>query len=240
MAELIQKLATYKPAATTIRLIHDTKIMFLVGVAGAGKDAIKHELLKTDAFHYIVSHTTRSARVNHGIAEVDGKDYHFVDFDTVSQMLTDQAFVEAKQVHGGNVYGTSVTEIQAAHDEHKIAFTDIEVQGVAEYKTIDPAIMALFILPVSFEVWQQRLERRYGESIDRDDYRARMITAITELNEFLDTSHYIGVINDDLDQAVATVTAIAKGEPVPEGSQEAARRVAKDLLRGIKANLQLI
>jgi len=77
-------------------------------------------------------------------------------------MLREGAFIEAK-TYSGNLYGTSVTEIVHANQEGKIAITDMEVQGVAEYKAIAPKVIAEFILPPNFEEWQRRLHSRYGD-----------------------------------------------------------------------------
>jgi guanylate kinase len=132
--EVVRKLATYAPADSTTELIKSTPILLLVGPTGAGKDAIKEKLLKTGRFHHIISHTTRPPRINHGVIEQNGREYHFIDQPTAIKMIDEQALIEAK-VYSGNLYGTSVAEIRKAHDEGKIAMTDIEVQGVSEYKS---------------------------------------------------------------------------------------------------------
>ncbi|HEY5152503.1 MAG TPA: hypothetical protein VII55_00865, partial [Candidatus Saccharimonadales bacterium] len=134
---LARKLSAYRPAQSTAELIKKTPILLLVGPTGAGKDSLKDKLLATGDYHHIISHTTRPPRINHGVIEQDGREYHFIDAHKAKKMLDDQALIEAK-IYSGNLYGTSVAEIQAAKDEGKIAMTDIEVQGVAEYKTLDP------------------------------------------------------------------------------------------------------
>src|SRR2546423_8703826 len=126
---LARKLSTYSPAASTIELVKSTPILLLVGPTGAGKDSIKEKLLATGRFHHIVSHTTRPPRINHGEVEQDGREYHFIDKATAEKMLDEHALIESK-IYSGNLYGTSVAEIQAAHDEGTIAMTDIEVQGL--------------------------------------------------------------------------------------------------------------
>ena len=50
------------------------KIIALIGKAGAGKDYLLQELLKTNDYHEIVSCTTRLPREG----EVDGKNYYFM------------------------------------------------------------------------------------------------------------------------------------------------------------------
>src|SRR5476649_1253457 len=77
--------------------------------------------------------------------------------------------------------------------------TDLEVQGVAEYKTLDPGVMAVFLLPPDFKTWQERLQRLYGDVVDVKDYRMRLQTALEELEQLLNTNYYVAVINDNLE-----------------------------------------
>src|SRR5664279_5567920 len=78
---LVRKLASYSPASATAtaELVKSTPILLLVGPTGAGKDALQDKLLATGLYHHIVSHTTRPPRINHGVIEQDGREYHFID-----------------------------------------------------------------------------------------------------------------------------------------------------------------
>jgi len=230
---LADKLATYKPAEATVKLIKTTPILLLVGPTGAGKDSLKTKLLETGNYHHSIPHTALPPRIKHGIIEQDGREYHFVDEPTAAKMLDSQAMVEAK-IYSGNLYGTSVSEIQKAHDDGKIAMTDIEVQGVAEYKTLDPNVMAVFLLPPDFKTWQTRLKRRYGDVVDATDFRRRLQTALEEIEQLLNTNYYTALINDDLDKTSKTVQALTQ---TPDGHTDdsAARAIAKQLAHDIQA-----
>lgn len=236
---LSEKLKNYKPSQQAIQLVHQTPILLLVGPTGAGKDSLKEKLLETGKFHHIVSHTTRRPRVNHGILEKDGEDYHFIDKTKAEKLLDDQSMIEAK-VYSDNLYGTSVSEIQKAHDEGKIAMTDIEVQGVAEYKELDPSVMAVFLLPPDFETWQQRLQKRYGEVVDFEDFKLRLQTALDELEELLNTNYYVAVINDDLEQTYQQIIEVVESADHKSQSDPAAREVAKKLKEDIREYLDNI
>ena len=226
MSDLTQKLKNYRPAAATTELVKNTPILLLVGPTGAGKDSLKDKLLATGKYHHIISHTTRTPRINHGVIEQDGREYHFID----------KATAEAK-VYSGNLYGTSVAEIQGAHDEAKIAMTDIEVQGVAEYKALDPGVMAVFLLPPDFATWQARLQRRYGDVVDAVDARLRLQTALAELDQLLNTNYYVAVINDDLETAFQQIETITHSRDHTTPDEPAARAVAQKLSQDIHAHL---
>lgn len=237
--DLSTLLTNYKPSSLASEIVSTTPVVLLVGPTGAGKDSVKDQLLAEGGYHHIISHTSRPPRINHGILEQDGREYHFIDLEIAAQMLRDQAFIEAK-VFSGNLYGTSVAEIQKAHEDDKIALTDVEVQGVAEYKQLDEHVMAVFLLPPDFNEWQARLQRRYGDVVDADDYHARLDTALAELDQLLEHDYYIPIVNEDLEQTVAHVRKIVAARGQTEADREAAHAVAVQLSADIKAYLETI
>jgi guanylate kinase len=237
LERIATKLAAYNPAEKTVDLVKETPIVLLVGISGAGKDTIKHHLLNTGNYHHIVSHTTRPPRENHGVLEQDGVDYHFIDLPQAEALLDEGRFVEAK-MYSGNVYGTSAAEIQAARDENKIAITDIEVQGVAEYKTMSTNVISIFVLPPDYGAWQQRLRARYGDKEpDPADMEKRMHTAVRELEEALKVPYYHFVMNDDLETAIETVDKIGHNQDVFNRKDTQVRAQAEDLLDVLRSKV---
>lgn len=235
-AELQKLISNYQITPEAVKLVQTTPIVLLVGVSGAGKDSIKHLLLKTGRYHHIVSHTTRLIRENGGVMERDGVEYHFITKDRAGEMLRNHEFIEANS-YGGNVYGTSIAEIQKAYDDGKIAITDLEVQGVAEYKAISQTVIAVFILPPSYVEWQRRLRARYGnKGADPADLAKRMHTAIDELQEALDKPYYHYVVNENLDEAVGAVDSIARHQDeftqIDHSYRVWAERLLGDLQKG--------
>lgn len=230
---LIKKLANYSVPKNAVQLIRDTDVVFMVGITGAGKDSVRHRLLETGNYHHIVSHTTRAKRKNHGIWETDGVEYHFVDLETVETMIDNSGFVEAK-LYSGNVYGTSVAEIQMAHDEGKIAISDVEVQGVAEYRAVADNVIPIFLLPPNFDIWQSRIAKRYGQEGNHpEDIKKRMQAAKVELKEALDKDYFEFLVNNDLEYTIKLADEIAHGKFSAKKNEEA-RSIAKQLLADIE------
>ncbi len=227
--QLINLLDSYKMPAHAVELLQKARVTFVVGVSGAGKNTILKELLKTGKYKLIISHTTRQPRENHGILEQNGQDYHFIDGTKAKDMLKNEEFIEAK-VYSGNIYGTSLEEVEEAYAEGKIAVSDIEVQGVSEYMKVSSLVTPVFILPPNFETWQKRLKIRYsGKEPDETDMRKRMDTAKKELEEALSKDYFEFVVNDDLARAVAAVDEVAHGSLSTNKNQQA-RRLAEELL----------
>lgn len=234
-AELQRKLVSYQPSGKTKRLVRATPKLFLVGIAGAGKDTIIRELIKTGEYQPIVSHTTRQPRANNGVMEREDVEYHFIDLARAEAMIDAGEYIEAKQ-YGGNIYGTTAAELQRAYDNHKIAVTDIEVQGIEAYILLDPKTHAVFVLPPSFEIWQQRLIGRYGEQLNHEDLAKRMATALQELEHALHADYFSFVVNDDLPEAVTEVQRIVNGKEAMK-HKTAARGLAAKLSQELKAHL---
>lgn len=230
----IQELVhNYQTPDTAKEIVEATKILLLVGISGAGKDTIKKHLLANHDYMDIVSHTTRPPRSNNGVAEIDGVDYHFIDMPEAERMLGAQEFIEAKYVHG-TIYGTSVAAVKESHDTDKIAVTDVDVQGVAEYKDVSQDVMALFILPPDYTTWLERLHRRYAsEEVFTAEWPKRRASAIDELTHALEVSYYHFIINDDLDRSVRVVDEIARRGDAFNRHDDEARLIARDLLDAI-------
>lgn len=230
-----ERIALYTPSRETVELLRSTKVILLVGISGAGKDTVKKRLLASPDFSDMVSHTTRLPRENDGILERDGSDYHFVDAPTITTMLEQGAFIEAKYVHG-TVYGTSTAELQKTHDNQKIAITDLDVQGVDEYKKLSPDVIAIFILPPDYDTWQQRLAKRYKTPAEfQSEWPKREASAIKELTHALEVPYYHFIINDELDHTVRVASEIAHKPDIFHRKDDEARLAARDLLGAIKS-----
>ena len=233
---LEQTIDSYIASPETVALVRDSRVALLVGISGAGKDTIKKKLLENEAYKEIISHTTRAPRINNGLLERDGIDYHFITNQAALTMLVQHAFIEAKLVHA-TIYGTSSLEVRYAHDAHKIAITDIDVQGVDEYKQISRDVVAIFILPPSYGVWRDRLRQRYEspEAFDAE-WDKRRTSAIKELRQALSVPYYHFIINDALEHSVRIADEIAHQGDHFYRKDDEARLVARTILDEIISN----
>lgn len=233
--QLADLITTYQMSPSVIRLVQHTKLLLIAGIVGGGKNTIINELLRDDRYRPIISHTTRAPRVNHGAVERDGVDYHFVSLKEAARLLHDQAFIEAKYVHG-NVYGTSAAELQRVHDAGKIAVTDIDIQGVVEYLDIKPDTHAIFLIPPSIETWLSRLERRYGAlESHQEEIQKRFRTAYDEITHIMEDRRFILVVNDDLTTTVERISKIVAGER--DQTSDYAYTVAEHLLEYLRHHI---
>ena len=220
-AELTQLLASYRPSEAASKIVRSASIVLLVGISGAGKNTLKRELLKDDAFYDFISHTTRQPRSNLGVMEKDGVDYYFIDHAEAARMIRAGEFIEAKKVHS-NIYGTAIEGLAPSIESGKVAVNDVDVQGVEEYKAISPAVHAVFVLPPSFDEWNTRRLARYGDTMDPEDNRVRLESAKTELDFALKSGLFDFIVNDDVSAAADHVRALVSGDKLTAHQSEAA------------------
>ncbi len=182
--------------------------------SGAGKSTLCSRLL-TEFNHiiYSISCTTRAPRG----AEIDGKDYFFLNDDVFDRRVQEGAFLEHAVVHGYK-YGTLKLTVYGELSIGKSVLMDIDVQGAAqirEYVSKVPAddllknsFVDIFILPPSINVLKERLK---GRAEDADEIiEQRLKNAEMEMADRNLFKHQI--VNDKVDKAYAELVSILDGE----------------------------
>jgi len=187
--------------------------------SGAGKTTLTTALLKElgDELRFSVSHTTRKPRQN----EQDGREYHFVDRAQFIQLIEQGAFLEWAEVHG-NLYGTGRAELERNHRARGIIF-DIDHQGARQIKSSEPDAVAVFILPPSMAVLEQRLRGRASE--DEETVQRRFGVALREIEHY-GLFDYV-LVNEELEEATKQLVSIFRAE---ECRRHRAARHAERLL----------
>jgi guanylate kinase len=180
-------------------------MLVLSSPSGAGKTTIARRLREEDkSVEMSISHTTRQRRNG----EKDGKDYHFVDRETFTQMRDQGEFLEWAVVFD-NYYGTTRKPVEDALAAGCDVLFDVDWQGAASL--LDQAkddVVTVFILPPSAADLEQRLNERAQDS--PETVRRRMLGASNEIQHW-DEYDYV-VINHDIDCSVEAVRVILAAE----------------------------
>lgn len=148
-----------------------------------------------------VSFTTRQPRAG----ERDGEHYHFVDDATFAGMIDDGAFLEHAEVFGAR-YGTGRARTEEALAAGRDLILDIDWQGARQVRAHMPEAVALFILPPSLQVLEQRLRAR---AQDDDAVIARRMQAARDEMSHWNEFDYV-LVNDDLECARDDFAAIIR------------------------------
>ena len=178
-------------------------LLIISSPSGAGKTTLTARLLaEVKGLTFSISHTTRKPRQN----ETDGKEYHFVTRPDFERLIEQGAFLEWAEVHG-NLYGTSKVEIERHHGDRGIVF-DIDHQGARQIKCAAPDSVAVFILPPSMKVLEERLRGRASE--DEETVQKRFGVAKREIEHY-GLFDYV-LVNAELEEATRKLTSIFLAE----------------------------
>ncbi len=183
----------------------DLLLLILSSPSGAGKTTLTQRLRREDeTIAFSVSHTTRAPRAN----EVDGQDYHFTNRESFEAMAEEGRFAEWAEVHG-NLYGTSVDELERARREGKRTLLfDVDYQGARQIKAKFSEAVAVFILPPSLEELHRRLVTRGTD--DAATIERRFAKAKIEIEQYGFFDYLL--VNDELQLALARLIGIVHAE----------------------------
>jgi guanylate kinase len=180
-------------------------MLVLSSPSGAGKTTIARRVLGEDpGITASISHTTRARRPG----EVDGKDYHFIDKQTFTQMRDEKAFLEWALVFD-NFYGTTRAPVDEALAQGRDVLFDVDWQGADSLREqAKDDVVSVFVLPPTAGALEERLKARAQDS---DDVVARrMAGASNEIQHWNDYDYVL--VNFDVEQSVAAVHAVLAAE----------------------------
>lgn len=180
-------------------------MLVLSSPSGAGKSTIARALLARDTnLRMSVSVTTRPARRG----EVAGEDYIFATAEVFREMVAADGLLEHARVFDHH-YGTPRAPVEATmRAGHDVLF-DVDWQGTQQLSQNARAdLVSVFILPPSRGELERRLHARAQDS--DEIVRRRMTKAADEMSHWPEYDYVI--VNRDVDEAVAGVTAILVAE----------------------------
>ena len=182
-------------------------LVILSGVAGAGKDTIKKELIKRmENVESLPSYTSRPIREG----EVEGGTYHFVSREEFEKMIENKEFYEY-DIHHNQYYGVSKKLLNEKIRSGKIIVKDIDVNGTENLiKLLGNEIKVITIfLRVPKEELKHRLENRIDKPSPQE--------VILRLNRFdyeesrINLYDYV-LKNNDLEKTVQIIMTIIENE----------------------------
>ena len=182
-------------------------LVILSGVAGAGKDTIKKELIKRmKNVESLPSYTSRPQRNG----DIPGQTYNFVSKEKFEEMIKNDEFYEY-DIHHNHYYGTSKKLLNEKIKNGKIIVKDIDVNGtehLIEMLGKDTKIVTIFL-----RVPKEELKKRLEERVDKPS----MKEVVLRLNRFdyeesrISLYDYV-IKNNNLDKTVQIIMSIIENE----------------------------
>ncbi len=183
-------------------------LVILSGVAGAGKDTIKRELIKRmKGVTTIPSYTDREPRQGDRPA---GEQYIYVTKDEFEEMVKNDELYEYS-VHHNHYYGTSKKLLNEKIESGEIIVKDIDVNGTEDLVKIfkdDLKIITVF-LKVPKDVLKRRLENR-EDNPDPKEIKLRLNRFDYEQSKIHNYDYVIK--NNNLEKTVQIIMAIIENE----------------------------
>lgn len=182
-------------------------IVILSGVAGAGKDTIKKEIIKRmDFVESLPSYTSRAPREG----DIPGQTYNFVTKTEFEEMIEKDEFYEY-DIHHNNYYGVPKKLLNEKIKGGKVIIKDVDVNGTENLIKLlknDTKIVTIFL-----RVPKDELERRLKERIEKPSPEEIKL----RLNRFDYEESKIGIYdyvlkNNDLEKTVQIIMTIIEKE----------------------------
>jgi|GEM_PF-338437 len=179
------------------------RFFIISGPSGVGKNTLlTYALQKVSGVYYLPSITTRPMRKG----ECQGNPYYFVTKAQFLRMIETGSFLEWKQLHSGDYYGTHLPTILYAIENGYDIVTDMDVLGcqdVVERFAVDT--VTIFIAPPSLDELAARLARRESDPkvIEKRLERVEMEMAYRDKYQHV-------ILNDKLETAGQELAAILK------------------------------
>lgn len=179
------------------------RLFVISAPSGAGKTSLVKALMERESeMRFSISYTTRPQRNT----EVDGRDYVFVDEAAFDAKVRAGEFLEHARVFDHR-YGSGQREVEALLEAGLDVILEIDWQGARQVRARMPECVSIFILPPSREELENRL---HGRATDSEHVIARRLQdALADMSHWAEFDFV--VINDDFEQAVGALQAIASG-----------------------------
>ncbi len=218
-------------------VLNETTLVLLVGPSSSGRNTIIQHLLDSGRYHFIISDTTRPKRYNNGILETNGKEYWFRSEEDMLADIKKGEYLEAEVLFSQQVSGISIRELRKAQQEQRIAIGDVDIGGINNIMHAKPDTISIMVLPPSYEVWRERLDKRGTMSIE--EIRRRFETACRIFASAVD-NRFVIVVNDEFEHSIVRLRHIVEEGIIDNAEQARGRALAEQLLAKTQAFLKTL
>lgn len=200
------------------------KIFVISAPSGTGKTTLNNRLVAEhpQLVEISISQTTRPIRTN----EKNGVDYHFTSVPEFEERVRSGKMLEWANVFG-NLYGTSLSEVERISQAKKKVILEIDVQGWQQAKPKLPDAVAIFIIPPSINTLWERLTARGTDALDIRWRRLK--TAHDEIAAGQIYDYFI--VNDDLESAYRELRSIVINDQKGKIARDSGKKLCATLLR---------
>lgn len=199
-------------------------LIILSSPSGAGKSTLARRLMEHDTeLAFSVSATTRPPRPG----EIHGQHYHFIDAADFAALIEGDQMLEHAEVFG-NLYGSPRASVEEAMNAGRDTLFDVDWQGGQQIRdsVLGRQVVSVFILPPSMAELERRLVSRGQDS--PEIIAGRMAKSYEEISHWAEYDYVL--INDDIDDVFAQLTAIVTAERLRRDRQTGLATIVRNLM----------
>tara|TARA_B100001063_G_scaffold230190_1_gene243062 strand:+ start:202 stop:786 length:585 start_codon:yes stop_codon:yes gene_type:complete len=184
------------------KILNEGKVIIFSAPSGAGKTTIVRALLdELSELSFSISACSRDPRGQ----EVNGKDYHFIGIEGFKKKIENNEFAEWEEVYQDHFYGTLNSELTRIWSANKTVVFDVDVVGgMSLKKKFGKNALAIFVMPPSLVVLEERLRGRNSDSEQKIQLRLEKAEREISLSSGFDVT----LKNDKLDIAISEAKTI--------------------------------
>lgn len=226
--ELRELVANYRPSKNILQAVKNIRLLASVGPSASGKTTIMKELVKiAPDIHWILADITRPPRPN----EQPGIDYIFRTRQEILDDLKQGQLVQVAIGPNNDLYGTRLSGYPA----EGIGLMALVPASVKQFRALPiKSMQTAFIVPSSYELWQQWLARQAKDSNWTKQQKESRLNEAKASYEFALSDKDINfVLNDTPADAARRLLQVARGEQPDKETQASA--VAAENYRKLSA-----
>jgi guanylate kinase len=195
----------YEPNPKVQAALGGVSLVVLMGPSGAGKDTLRRKITVPPA-NLVVCDTIRAPRTNNDDPEVHGRDYHFRG-DKLAKVWKDVKKGQYVQIGMGPGKSSFYGSRPQHYPETGTAVIDLTAEQLAVMRELPfKSVQGLYVVPPSYDKWQERLARR-GE-LTQQELQHRYDEAQESLAISLADPAVDFIINEDLRRATLEARAL--------------------------------
>lgn len=221
----------YQPAAGVLQHVQQVDFVAVVGPTAVGKTTlIDAAVAREPRLAVLLTSVSRPPRPG----ERDGIDGHFLSKRAMDRRVAAGEYVTAVRGASGDWYATAPEDYHAG----KTAIMAVMAHAMPMFRGLPfRSIRSVFILPPSYEVWQERLHRHQFQP---EDLRRRLVEAQGSLVFGLEDKTTRFVWNETIELGAEDLAALSLGRPLSprlQADQSRCRELAAELLERLRRSL---
>lgn len=212
---------SYKPNKDVLEAMERIELLVTVGPSASGKTTIMNKLASRSAHvHFVLDETSRRPRPG----EEQAVDFLFRSREDILEDLERGDLVQAAVGPNGDLYCTRLT----SYPQAGIGMIALVPAAVREFRKLPiKSIKTAFIVPKSYEAWQNWLRKQAKESgWSSEQQKQRLVEAEASYEFALSDKKASFVLNDTVSKAARRLQQVCRDEKPSDEKQ--ARQIAQE------------